>query len=83
MRLHWEHARSYHEWESTTPVVDALGAVVAVASVVIGGHATLFLAVAVSDGDDVAAVENGLILVAIGIANCSVDLLRRWRRHHY
>jgi hypothetical protein len=83
MRPHWEHSRSYHEWESTTPVVDALGAVVAVASVVIGGHAALFLAVAVSDGDGVAAVENGLILVAIGLANGSVDLLRRWRRHRY
>jgi hypothetical protein len=82
MRLHWEHSPSYHEWESTTPVVDALGAVVAVASIVIGGHATLFLAVAVRTGDAAAAVENGLFLVAIGLANGSVDLLRRWRRHH-
>jgi hypothetical protein len=82
MHLPFEHSRGYHEWESTTPVIDALGAVVGVASIVIGGHAAIFLAYAMSDGDDSAAVQNGLFLVAIGVANGSVDMLRRWRRHH-
>jgi hypothetical protein len=83
MRIPWERSRGYHEWESTTPVVDALGAVVAAISVVIGGHAGLSLWFALRDGDDAAAVESGLFFVAIGLANGFVDLLRRWRRHHY
>ena len=83
MRLPFEHSRGYHEWESTTPVVDALGAVVGAISIVIGGHAALGLAFAMRDGDDVAVVESVLFFVAIGVANGFVDLLRRWRRHHY
>jgi hypothetical protein len=82
MRLSWEHSRGYHEWEGTTPVLDAVGAVVAVASVVIGGHAAIFLAYALRSGDHDAAVQNGLFFVGIGLANGSVDALRRWRRHH-
>jgi hypothetical protein len=82
MRLPLEHARGYHEWESSTPVLDAVGAVVAVASVVIGGHAAIFLAYALRRGDDEVAVQNALFFVGIGIANGSVDALRRWRRHH-
>jgi hypothetical protein len=82
MRLPLEHARGYHEWESTTPVLDAVGAVVAVASVVIGGHAAIFLAYALRNGDSATAVQNGLFFVGIGLANGSVDALRRWRRHH-
>jgi hypothetical protein len=83
MRIPFEQSRGYHEWESTTPVVDALGAVVGAISVVIGGHAALALAFAMRDGDDAAAVESALFFVAIGLANGFVDLLRRWRRHHY
>ena len=82
MRLSWEHARGYHEWESSTPVLDAVGAVVGVASVVIGGHAAIFLAYALRNGDHAGAVQNGLFFVGIGLANGSVDALRRWRRHH-
>jgi hypothetical protein len=82
MPLSWEHTRGYHEWESSTPVLDAVGAVVAVASVVIGGHAAIFLAYALRNGDSATAVQNGLFFVGIGLANGSVDALRRWRRHH-
>lgn len=82
MRL-WRHSRSYHEWASTTPVVDALGAVVGMISVVIGGHAAIALALALRDGDHAAIFQSVLFFVAIGVANLLVDGLRRWRRHHY
>jgi hypothetical protein len=82
MRLSSEHSAGYHEWESSTPVLDAVGTVVAVASVVIGGHAAIFLAYALRAGDRASAVQNGLFFVGIGVANGSVDALRRWRRHH-
>jgi hypothetical protein len=82
MRLPFEHSRTYHEWESTTPVVDALGAVVGAVSIVIGGYAALSLWFALRDDDAAAAVESGIFFVAIGLANGFVDLLRRWRRHH-
>ena len=83
MRLPFEHSRGYHEWESTTPVVDALGAVVAAVSIVIGGYAALGLWFSLRDDDATGVVESGLFFVAIGLANGFVDLLRRWRRHHY
>ena len=82
MRRPWRHSRGYHEWPSSTPVIDAIGAVVAVASVVIGCHAALFLALALRQGDDEAAAENALFFVAIGLANGVVDALRHVRRHH-
>jgi hypothetical protein len=78
----WRHSRTYHEWPSATPVVDAIGAIVGAASVVIGGHATVFLAVALRDDDADAAVVNALLLVAIAVANALLDGLRLWRRHH-
>jgi hypothetical protein len=74
--------RSYHEWESTTPVVDAIGAIVGVMSVVIGGHAVVFLAVAIRDDDEESVVINLLLLAGIALANAVVDGLRHWRRHH-
>ena len=83
MRIPFEHSRGYHEWESTTPLVDALGAVVGMMSVVIGGHAALALAFAVRDGDKGATAESVLFFVLIALANGFVDILRRWRRHHY
>jgi hypothetical protein len=83
MHLPWERTRGYHEWESTTPVLDALGAVVGMISVVVGGHAALALWFALRDGDHAAAMQSGLFFVAIGVANAFVDVLRRWRRHHY
>jgi hypothetical protein len=78
----WQHARTYHPWPSTTPVVDAVIAVIAFASVVIGAHAALFLAFAANRGDTAAVVDNALFFVAIGAANALAELVRRWRRHH-
>jgi hypothetical protein len=78
----WGHSPSYHAWPSSTPVIDAVGSVVAVASVVIGAHALLFLAYALGNGDAATATQDASFLVAIAIANCAVDALRRWRRHH-
>jgi uroporphyrinogen-III decarboxylase len=78
----WRRARSYHEWSSTTPVIDAIGSIVGVASVVIGGHAAIFLAVALRDGDEWATLVNLLLFAAIAVANASLDALRHWRRHH-
>jgi hypothetical protein len=82
MRRPWGHTRTYHEWTSLTPVVDVLGTVVAVASVVVGSHAGLFLVLALEDGDTEAMVDCGVFFLAIAIANGLVDLLRHWRRHH-
>jgi hypothetical protein len=82
MRRPWGHTRTYHEWKSLTPVVDALGAVVAVASVVVGAHAALFLILAAEAGETAAMIDCAKFFVAIAIANGLVDLLRHWRRHH-
>jgi hypothetical protein len=82
MHRPWGHSRGYHEWSSTTPVIDAVGAIVAVASVVIGAHAAIFVALALQSGDGAAAADNALFFVAIGLANGFLDGLRHWRRHH-
>jgi hypothetical protein len=78
----WGHTSTYHAWPSSTPVIDVVATLVAVASVVIGAHAALFLAFALRSGDKATAAENALFFVAIGLANASVDVLRCWRRHH-
>ena len=82
MHRPWGHSRGYHEWPNTTPVIDAVGTVVAVASVVIGAHAALLLTLAVRIGDEETAADNALFFVAIALANAAVGALRRWRRHH-
>jgi hypothetical protein len=82
MRRPWGHTRTYHEWVSLTPVVDALATVVAVASVVIGAHAGLFLILAAHAGDKAAVIDCLKFFVAIAIGNGLVDLLRHWCRHH-
>jgi hypothetical protein len=83
-RMHrpWRHARDYHEWPNSTPVIDAVGAIVAVASLVIGAHAALFLVFALREGNEAVAADNALIFVGIALANGFVDALRHWRRHH-
>jgi hypothetical protein len=63
-------------------VIDAIGAVVAVASLVIGSQAALFLLFALASGDRKTAAENALFFVAIAVANGAVDAVRHWRRHH-
>ena len=76
------HRPGYHEWASSTPVVDAIGTVVAVASVVIGAYAALFMVIAYNVRRWDLVVENAVFFVFIAIANGAVDALRRWRRHH-
>jgi hypothetical protein len=82
MRLPFERTRGYHEWESTTPVLDAIAAVVGMISIVIGGYAALALWFSLRDGEASSIAVSVLFFVAIGAANGVVDLLRRWRRHH-
>ena len=76
------HASGYHPYARTTPVIDAIGSVVAVASVVIGTYALLFLAFALHHGNTVVAVQNGLLILAIVVANALFEGLRHWCRHH-
>ena len=78
----WGHARTYHSWPSSTPVIDAVMTMLAVASVVIGSYAALFLMFAISAGDTGTAVLDALFFVAIGVANGLAELARRWYRHH-
>jgi hypothetical protein len=82
MRRPWGHTRTYHEHVSMTPVVDVLGTVIAVASVVVGSHAGLFLILAYHRGDRATMIDCAKFFVVIAIANGLVDLLRHWRRHH-
>ena len=76
------HTRAYHEHARETPVIDAIGSVIAVASLVIGSYAMIFLAFAVHHGNVAMAVDCGLFLVVIAVANGLFEALRRWRRHH-
>ena len=70
------HASDYHAYARTTPVIDAIGSVVAVASVVIGTYALLFLAFASHHGITTVAVQNGLFLLAIAVANVLFEVFR-------
>ena len=76
------HGAHYHEWPSSTPVLDAIAAVIAAASVVIGGYAALYAILAALAGDLELVFEYAPFFVAIGVANGALDLLRHWRRHH-
>ena len=76
------HAPGYHAYARTTPVIDAIGSVVAVASVVIGTYALLFLAFALHHRNTVVAVQDGLLLLAIVVANTLFEVFRHWCRHH-
>ena len=71
-----------HTSPKSTPLIDAIGAVVAVASVVIGGYAGLFLFMAVLAGRRDMVVDCALFFVFIAVANAAVDAARRWSRHH-
>ena len=78
----WGHSAGYHEWARSTPVIDAVGTVLAVASVVIGAYAALFLSFALGHGDGDTVFDCSLFFVGIAIANGGLDAVRRWRRHH-
>lgn len=76
------HRPDYHEWTRSTPLVDAIGTIVAVASVVIGGYAGLFLFMAISAGRWDVAADDALFFLFIAVANGAVDVARHWYRHH-
>ncbi len=70
----------YYERASTTPLLDAAGTIIGVASVVIGGYAALFMAIAIRDGNGGLAFKNSLFIVGVAVANGALSLARRWRR---
>lgn len=76
------HLPDYRAEPRDTPVIDAIGSVLGVASLVIGVYALMFLAFAVHHGNTSVAVQNGLFLAVIVIANGLFEALRHWRRHH-
>jgi hypothetical protein len=76
------HTRGYHEWPSSTPLLDVARTLLAVATVTIGGYALLFLALAVRDANWALAAQYVLALLILAVANVALDLLHRWRRHH-
>ena len=78
----WAHTPTYHAWPSSTPVMDVAVTILAVASVVIGAQAGMFVVLALSAGARAAAVDNTLVLLAVGLANGLLEGLRHWRRHH-
>jgi hypothetical protein len=64
----------------STPLIDAIGAVVAVASIVIGGYAALFLITAAMVGRWDTVADCALFFVFIAIGNGIVDAARHWSR---
>ena len=82
MGLARRHTRGYHAWASETPVIDVIRTVIAVASVLVGSYAALFLALALMAGNGRLAAENALFFPAIVLVNGVVDAVRHWRRHH-
>jgi hypothetical protein len=76
------HRPGYHAHARSTPVIDAIGAIVGVASVVIGTYALLFLGFAMHHGHEAVAIQNGLFLAVIVVANGLFEAIRHWLRHH-
>ena len=76
------HAHGYRVEPRDTPVIDAIGSVLGVASLVIGVYAVMFLAFAMHHGNTSDAVQNGLFLAVIAVANGLFEGFRHWRRHH-
>jgi len=72
----------YHEWERSTPVLDAMGSVLGAGSVIVGGQALLFFGGAMHAGDRAVAAANVRILTGVLLANGAFDLVRVWRRHY-
>jgi hypothetical protein len=82
VRLLMSHRPGYRAPPKSTPLIDAIGAVVAVASVVIGGYAGLFLIMAaLAERWDV-ATDCAIFFLFIAVANALVDAARWWSRHH-
>jgi hypothetical protein len=76
------HRRGYHEWPSSTPLLDVARVLVQAASVLIAAFAVIFAAMAARDGNGDQVAEYGLFLLGIAVANGLVEFAIRWRRHH-
>jgi hypothetical protein len=74
--------RPYHEWTTSTPLLDVARTLLAVASVMILGYALIFMAFALADADWGLAAKYGIFVAVVGAANLAMDALIRWRRHH-
>ena len=72
----------YHDWERSTPVLDALGSVLGAGSIIVGGQAVVFVAIALRGGERAVAAENVRILGVVVLANGLFDAVRVWRRHY-
>jgi hypothetical protein len=72
----------YHAWVHETPVIDVVVCLVAVVSVVVGGHAGLYFILGAWSGRWDVALAAAQFFVYIAIANVVVDAWRRWYRHH-
>jgi hypothetical protein len=83
MDLRLPHGRGYHEWARSTPVADAVACIVAFAGMIVAAYAILFLLAALRDGHRDVALHNAAILLSVGMLNLSVEVGRRWRRHHH
>jgi hypothetical protein len=74
--------RPYHQWASSTPVLDVACVLVAVASVMILAYDLIFLGFAVRDANWELAAKYAAIAALVAVANVAMDALRRWWRHH-
>ena len=72
----------YHEWTSSTPLLDVARVLMAVASVMILCYDLIFLAFALADANWGLAAKYGAFVAVVGAANLAMDVLIRWRRHH-
>ena len=72
----------YHASVHETPIIDVVVCVVAIASVVIGGHAGLYFILGAATGRWDIALAAAQFFLYIAIANVVVDGWRRWYRHH-
>jgi hypothetical protein len=72
----------YHEWPSSTPVLDVARLLVAVASVMVLGYDLIFLGFAIRDANWGLAAKYGVFVVVVGAANLAMHALVHWRRHH-
>jgi hypothetical protein len=82
LRPRFAHRPGYHEWPCSTPLLDVARILVAVAAVMIGGYALMFLVFAVRDGNWGVVAKYVLIIVTLALWCAVLELLIRWRRHH-
>ena len=77
------HRRGYHEWPSSTPLLDVARVLVGAASAMIAIYALILAAAAAGNGETGQLVDYGLFFVGIAVANGLIEFAIRWRRHHW